>query len=104
MSNYINIICNLDYVVIYRFWYLGAGYFQSEVGKLCSENGDLAVDDLATCKTAAIELSYLFSVTEEEADWPKGCYMSGHNVFFNEHGYGSANNNAKQICKATGKW
>ena len=51
-----------------------------------------------------MDLSYQFSTTEDEAGWPKGCYLADdHEVYVNMHGYGSAHVGARQICQATSK-
>ena len=78
-------------------------YVLSAHGKLCSENGDFAVDDLTTCKEASEELRKSFKETEDLADWPKGCYLfKNGGVFFNHHVHGSKNPNARQICEPKG--
>jgi hypothetical protein len=51
------------------------------------------------CKEAAGSFGDQFEETEDVPDWPKGCYES-NDVYFNQHGSGSANINAAQICKS----
>ena len=69
---------------------------------LCSETGNVAVNDLTVCKEAAKVLSLNFLETEDVAHYPKGCYSYGV-VYFNRHVHGSRNSNARQICKLYGK-
>ena len=86
------------------FGFLGIEYFLTEKNKLCSENGNIAVDDFTTCKKAARNLGYPFGGAEDLAGWPKGCYASGGEfVYFNKHIYGSKNDRARQICDRKGK-
>ena len=73
--------------------------------RLCSHNGDIAVDDLKTCKEAADELGKPFKITEDKDkpdEMPNGCYLSGE-VYFNQNASGSSNYNARQICQPRGK-
>ena len=81
---------------------LAKGYFTTAKGKLCSETGNFAVDDIETCHEAAEELRYHFKNTEDLPDWPKGCYQA-NNVYFNQHPTGSSNDEARQICKPRDK-
>ena len=60
------------------------------------------MDALKTCKEAAADLHENFIKTKDDADWPKGCYLSD-GVFFNEHLTGSSNHDARQICNPRGK-
>ena len=69
---------------------------------LCSEAGDVAVNDLTACKEAAKALSLDFERTKDLAHYPKGCYSRGV-VYFNRHVHGSRNSYARQICKPGGK-
>ena len=79
-------------------------YLQSQLGKLCSDDGNLAVDDIETCKTASAKLNKNFEASENSEFWPNGCYLIDHgSVFFNDHSTGEKNNRAKQICKPTDK-
>ena len=66
---------------------------------MCTENGDVAIDDLTICKEAAIELIYKFQHMENSKDWPKGCFEYSKSVYFNEHVDGRKNSDARQICK-----
>ena len=84
------------------FLFLGPTYFLSKIRKPCSETGDIAVEDLTTCKEAAKKLGFQFKVTENTADWPKGCYEYGR-IHFNQHRYGSFRYGGNQICKGFGK-
>ena len=77
-------------------------YFLATNGKLCTEPGDIAVEDLTTCKEAAEKLGLQFKGTENRADWPKGCYKYG-SIRFNQHRYGSFRYGGNQICKGFGK-
>ena len=80
------------------FSFLGVAYFPAAQGKLCSETGNIAVDDLTVCKEAAQKLSYPFRKTENYFDWPKGCHVHNGGVYFNQHSIGFRNNRARQIC------
>ena len=80
----------------------GKGYFLSEAGRVCSDNGDIAVDGIETCKIAAETLNKDFIKSENTAEFPKGCYLMGPNVFFNKHSTGSRRINTRQICKPKG--
>ena len=87
--------------------FLGVTYFAAIQGKSCSETGDIAIEDSTTCKEAAEELGYTFKETEDDADWPKGCYYyrsSGWGtVRFNRHTHGGWIYNARNICKGSVK-
>ena len=52
-----------------NFLLLGVGYFLSEKGKLCTDNGNNPVDDMETCKTAISELNGIFEGLENYANW-----------------------------------
>ena len=78
-----------------------------------SEN---AIDNLYTCKAKVKEFKKLipnayFSQTENDANFPKGCYfyvdeflVSNFGAYyFNEHDTGNSNNKARHICKVEGK-
>ena len=80
------------------FLFLGPTYFLSDYFHSCSETGDIAVEDLTTCKEAAEKLGLQFKGTENRADWPKGCYKYG-SIRFNQHRYGSFRYGGNQICK-----
>ena len=71
--------------------------------KLCSDNGGIAVDDIETCQEAAKELNGNFKGTEDLANWPKGCYFTGMQAYFNHHSTGSTSESAREICKRGGK-
>ena len=70
---------------------------------MCTEYGDVAIDDLAICKEAAAELNYEFQKTANAENWPKGCFEYDNAVHFNEHVHGSKNSAlqqlSRQICK-----
>ena len=80
------------------FSFLGVAYFPAAQGKLCSETGNIAVDDLTVCKEAAQKLSYPFRKTENYFSLPKGCHVHNGGVYFNQHAHGSAHRAARQIC------
>ena len=69
---------------------------------MCSQDGDKAVDDVNVCKEVARHLNHNFEITDEEPDWPKGCYFANE-IYFNPHLTGSSNNNSRQICKRRDK-
>ena len=85
--------------------FLGVTYFEATKGKLCSETGDIAIEDSTTCKEAAEELGYKFMTTEDYANWPKGCYLYYNRhlvrdaVWFNRHTHGKQLPNTRNICK-----
>ena len=72
--------------------------------RLCSETGDVVVDDIETCKEAAHELNKSFTERElAQKNWPTGCFLFlSESVYFNQHSTGSSNNRASQICKPKG--
>ena len=84
---------------------LGVTYFAATKGKLCSETGDIAIEDSTTCREATEELGYNFKETEDDANWPKGCYyyrnMGGRYgwVWFNRHKHGKQLPTTRNICK-----
>ena len=84
------------------------GYFQTEENRLCSENGDIAVDDLKQCKDAAKDLKMSLIRSQSSSGYPKGCYWYGGSLFdylglyFNPHSTGSENKWARQICNPKG--
>ena len=84
------------------FLFLGPIYFLSEIRRLCSETGDIAVEDLKTCKEAAEKLGFQFMKIHNTADWPTGCFKYG-GIRFNQHRYGSFRYGGNQICKGFGK-
>ena len=96
----INILCNLEHVTRYSFWFLA--YLSTEEGILCSEIGRTTVDDFELCRDAANQLSYQFKGTDSSDNFPKGCYETGSEAYFNEKD-GSKNPAATQICIHAGK-
>ena len=88
-------------------FFLGVTYFAATRGKLCSETGDVNVEDLTTCKEASKKLGYTFRGRSDmnNADWPKGCYYSRYlgGVYFNHHTHGKRNPYTLQICKSVEK-
>ena len=80
------------------------GYVLTANDRLCSETGDIVVDDIETCKKAAQELNKSFTERElAQKNWPKGCFLFlSESVYFNQHSTGSSNNRASQICKPKG--
>ena len=89
--------------------FLGVTYFAAIQGKSCSETGDIAIEDSTTCKEAAEELGYKFLATEDNANWPKGCYVYYNRnlvrdaVWFNRHTHGGWIYSARNICKGSVK-
>ena len=90
-----------------NFWVLLIGYFLSEQGKLCSDNGNDEVDHFKLCKAAAYALNKPFQSGKTDAYHPKGCYLGGfesfYGVYYNEHSVGRRRSSASQICKPKGK-
>ena len=78
-----------------------AEYVITAEGKMCAENGYVAIDDLTICKEAAAQLIYKFQKTETFKNWPKGCFEYDGHVYFNEHVYGTMEymSTSRQICK-----
>ena len=60
------------------------------------------MDDINQCQEAAKQLNQNFEITEEKADWPRGCHFADQ-IYFNPHLTGSSNNNSRQICKRRDK-
>ena len=83
------------------------GYFRTAKGKLCSEDGDLALDDERTCREIAKDFNATFVAAGSITYHPKGCYTYPSeeidHAYFNRHSNGSSNSNARQICKHRGK-
>ena len=78
--------------------FFSAHYILTAKGKLCSENDDIAVNNIMHCAEAAETLkkkSFLYP--EDEPEYPKGCNFR-NNIYFNQHSTGSSSNNARQIC------
>ena len=80
-----------------------SGYILAETNKLCKEN---EVENLEKCRSAVSEIKNVvpnafFRKTEVDERYPKGCYLYVPKgaVYFNEHGTGSKNRKARQICK-----
>ena len=96
-------LCNLEYVTVYIFLFLGVEYVLAAEGKLCTENGDFAIDDLTICKKAAAKLDYTFQQTLDSNIFLKGCLVVSNGVYFNVHEHGSKKadvSDERQICKA----
>ena len=88
------------------FLSLGIRYFLSEEGGLCSDEGNVYVGDLESCKDATDQLNIMFAGVVDFVDMPKGCYTPGDYVYFNVQTdliAGSRKNGTHHICKATGK-
>ena len=89
-----------DFVKISFF--LGSAYFLTGRGESCQEDRYIGVETIY--KEAAKELNEVFSGTENESIWPKGCYLAAdNNVYFNHHSIGATADTVKQICKLGGK-
>ena len=80
-----------------------SGYILTDTNKLCQDN---AVENLEKCRGAVNEIKNVvpnafFKRTEVDKHYPKGCYLyvPKSAVYFNEHGTGSKNRKARQICK-----
>ena len=85
------------------FSIFAAPYIVTATGSLCSDNGDIAVYNEGECKTAAEMLNNKFGRTIDNAELPKGCFMSSMNrIHFNQHSTGSSKNDARQICFEAG--
>ena len=119
-KNYWNDMCIsiIEYNYIH-FWCL-TGYFQTDYDKLCSENGDLPITDIRTCKVAAKKL--LLNDPETGLfgpNWPTGCLVvrgilrrgriagdfviPSPKVYFNQYSSESRNKDARQICSIKSK-
>ena len=61
------------------------------------------MDDIETCKDATKILNFNFEKSENEADWPSGCYVDVTTVYFNYNLIGRLRNSVRHICKAKGK-
>ena len=84
---------------------IGIRYFLSEDGGLCSDDGNIYVGDLESCKDATDMLNMIFGGAVDYPDMPKGCYTLGDKVYFNvqtDRISGSRRNGTHHICKATG--
>ena len=100
-------MCNQALIIFFCFF--SAHYILTAKGKLCSENDDIAVNDIIHCLEAAGTLeksAYIKTDSkdtslypEDDAEYPKGCNFRT-DIYFNQHSTGSSNNNARQICYA----
>ena len=79
------------------------GYFLTEPGNLCSDNGNIGVMEKETCKEATEELNKNWGESVNSSSMPKGCYASGSYIFFNSHSTGNREGSRSQMCKPTGK-
>ena len=80
-------------------------YIISPSGGLCSDSGDQDIATLPECEVAASKLNVNHPTSEDTTFYPKGCYVYGSSsVYFNTHVTGSAKENARPICKPTGKF
>ena len=92
----------IEHVKINSFLFQIQGYFQTKKGKLCSEKGDFAVDDIKACEDAANYFGYDFKRTADLPNWPKGCSIFDGvygDVYFNLNPTDSSNVEARQICE-----
>merc|ERR1711957_183602 len=62
--------------------------------------GHAVVGTQSECETAAADLGLTFGLSEDDANWPKGCYLSidASRFYFNTHATGAANAGATPIC------
>ena len=69
------------------------------IGKnlLCADKGYINIAEKNHCKAAAEERALAFTF-ETESDYPKGCYLDGGKVWFNDHSVGSRLSDAAPIC------
>ena len=75
-----------------------AGEYQLDCSQL---NGEV-ISNCSECKLAAGKLGYTFSRTENESNYPHGCYKyMGNNppVYCNQHPVGGQDGYASPICK-----
>ena len=80
------------------------GYVLSEKGGDCMGKGLVALFDNEECKRAAVSLGKVFVRIEENAKWPKNCYICTSNlcknrVYWNNHNTGKKNALAQEICR-----
>ena len=78
------------------------GYFLSAKGTLCTDDGNIPVDDIETCQVAIEELNESFEGLENYASWKKGCYLYGSYAYFHRNLTGHRKGSTRQICKSTG--
>ena len=83
-------------------------YIISPKGGMCSKNSNHDIDTSEECEAAASKLNLHYMETEDEDDYPKGCYSmgekSGSNVYFNRHRTGTARSNTYPICISKGNF
>merc|ERR1712166_1648434 len=62
--------------------------------------GHAVVGTQSECETAAADLGLTFGLSEDDANWPKGCYLSidASRFYFNTHATGAAHAEATPIC------
>merc|ERR1740130_2454534 len=60
--------------------------------------GHAVVGTQSECETAAADLGLTFGLSEDDANWPKGCYLSidASRFYFNTHATGAANAGARR--------
>ena len=70
---------------------------------MCSKNSNRDIGTSEECEAAASKLNLFYQNSEDEDDYPKGCYSMGEEsrsiVYFNRHRTGSARSNTYPICK-----
>ena len=81
-------------------------YFLKGPNELCHDNE--IIHEIDQCRSVPSELKKYgvmeFHATDTWPNWPKGCFKSGiMSVMWNNHSSGSANGNARPICKIESK-
>ena len=111
-----NVSKNRKYTLVIRglFYFFTPQFLSliSETQFYVKENNQLCADfqliqNLEDCKLAATELTRhgsgrpFVNSPFWNPDYPKGCWQSYRGTYWNPHGSGSANEEARPICKKT---
>ena len=102
------VICDFSFQASYFILFSGI-YYLSEFDGSCADLGYRTIVTENECRSAVSEIKQLepnatFQGVHEDADWPKGCYLFVHSVYFNTHQTGSVHigQQSRQICTHTG--
>ena len=71
----------------------------TEAGGICSDIGGIILRTSAECREAAIAFEHKFKRSENEENYPKGCYTTQGNVYWNMHEVGNRRDHISSICK-----
>ena len=83
--------------------FLDVEYFLSDNNGLCSDLEALAINTSSECRSSISKIQHFqpnayFNADEESSIWPKGCYIIGDEVWWNNDRTGSRSESSRQIC------